>query len=218
MNNSPLIQLESLPYFTIESVRQVFSEQVDSKGSIRTALYRRMKTGSIIQLKKGLYMPRRFYELHRGDPDFSPAVSAILLPNSYLSAEYILQQFGILTEATYPVTAITPKNSRVIENPLGTFSYRHIQPSLYNGFSIAAYFGIRFARASLAKALFDFFYLRPVSRSAYALDRNLAEDLRLNLDEFRAADQAEFSMFVDESNHPKMKSIRINLARHAWPD
>ena len=102
----------------------------------RIALYRWVKAGHLIALKKGVYMHRRFYERHRQEAAFSPVVSAILLPQSYLSLEYVLQQHGILTEITYPVTAITIKNTRTITNSLGTFVYRHIQPGLYQGFQI----------------------------------------------------------------------------------
>src|SRR4030042_1907913 len=93
---------------------------------------------------------------------FEPAVSTILLPHSYLSLEYVLQQRGILTEITYPVTAITIKNTRTILNSLGTFVYRHIQPHLYFGFQIMESYGVPYAQASTAKALFDYLYLRPL--------------------------------------------------------
>jgi hypothetical protein len=43
-------------------------------------------------------MTRHFYEQHRADYLFSAAVSAILIPQSYLSLEFILQQHNLLTE------------------------------------------------------------------------------------------------------------------------
>jgi hypothetical protein len=49
-------------------------------------------------------MTRHFYEQHRADYLFSAAVSAILIPQSYLSLEFILQQHNLLTEITYPIT------------------------------------------------------------------------------------------------------------------
>ncbi len=120
-----------------------------------------MKAGQIIQLKKGVYMTRRFFEQHRADADFAPMVSAILIPQSYLSLEYILQRNAILTEMTYSITAVTLKQTRVFENKLGTFSYRNIKADLYQGFIFSEYLGIPIAQATSAKALFDFLYLRP---------------------------------------------------------
>ena len=118
MKTSNLSSLDSFPYFTIEAVKQLFGDEIASSGSIQTALYRWMKAGQIIQLKKGVYMTRRFFELHRAEADFAPAVSVILIPQSYLSMEYILQKTAILTEVTYPISAITLKQTRVFENPL----------------------------------------------------------------------------------------------------
>ena len=82
MKRSILESFDSIPYFTIESVKQVWGESAVKDGAVRTALYRWMKTGIILQLKKGVYMTRRFYERRRGGDDFSLAISAILLPQS----------------------------------------------------------------------------------------------------------------------------------------
>jgi hypothetical protein len=161
-------------------------------------------------------MPQRFYELHRREIDFSLAVSAIMLPQSYVSLEFILQRHAILTEVTYPVSAITLKNTLVIENKLGSFTYRHIKPGLYRGFSISECVGVRFAQASPAKALFDYLYLRPSSRLKRSAAYNLAEELRLNLDRFSPADQDEFTSYVETSQVKKMENILKNLRRSVW--
>ncbi len=216
MNNKLLTPLNALPYFTIEAVRQLLDAETLAAGSLQTALYRWMKLGEIIQIKKGVYMTRRFYELHRADADFAPAVSAILIPQSYLSLQYVLQRNAILTEVTYPITAITPKHTRVFENNLGTFTYRNIKESLYTGFTMSEYMGIPFYQASLAKALFDYLYLRPWAGSGLGEHYNLAEDLRLNLDEFSEKDQFEFSEFIEISKSMKMARILDNLRKTVW--
>ena len=216
MNKNIFSSLDLLPYFTIESVKQLFGDGASNAATLRTVLYRWMKTDRVIQLKKGVYMPRRFYELHRREIDFSLAVSAILLPQSYLSLEFILQRHAILTEVTYPVSAITLKNTLVIENKLGSFTYRHIKPALYRGFSISECTGILFAQASPAKALFDYLYLRPVSGLIRSPAYNLAEELRLNLDNFSLTDQDEFASYVETSQVKKMEPILKNLRRSVW--
>lgn len=212
MKKSILDLLGSLPYFTIEGAKQLFDDGSAGEATVRTALYRWMKVGQVIQLKNGIYMARRFFELHRGDEDFSPAISAIILPQSYVSLEFILQRYSILTEVTYPVSAVTVKNTRVIENDLGTFSYRHVKTGLYHGFTISEYHGIPFAQASVAKALFDYLYLRPWS----AVSTNLAEELRLNLEDFSPSHQEEFSHYVITSESQKMVRILKNLRRTIW--
>jgi hypothetical protein len=211
-----LSSLEFFPYFTIEAVKQLLGDDSAAAGTIQTALYRWMKAGQIIQLKKGVYMTRRFFEQHRADADFAPMVSMILIPQSYLSLEYILQRNAILTEMTYPVTAVTLKQTRVFENKLGTFTYRNIKMGLYQGFIFSEYMGIPIAQATAAKALFDFLYFRPWKAGKRLADYNLAEDLRLNLEDFSESDQVEFAAFVEISNSKKMKQILDNLRKTVW--
>jgi len=216
MRHTILSSFENLPYFTIEGFRQIAGDDIADDARARTALYRWAKAGHLIALKKGVYMHRRFYERHRQEAAFSPVVSAILLPQSYLSLEYVLQQHGILTEVTYPVTAITIKNTRTITNSLGTFVYRHIRLDLYQGFQIAEAYGIPYAQASLAKALFDYLYLHPFPENIKPQHYNLAEELRLNLDEFTAAEREEFAGYVTTSGMAKMQRILKNLEQHVW--
>ncbi len=216
MKSENLSSLESLPYFTIEAVKQLTGDESAAAGTIQTALYRWMKTGQIIQLKKGVYMTRRFFEQHRADADFAPMVSAILIPQSYLSLEYILQRNAILTDMTYPVTAVTLKQTRIFENKLATFSYRNIKADLYQGFSFSEYMGIPIAQATVSKALFDFLYFHPWKGSRQLADYDLAEDQRLNLEDFSESDQVEFETFVEFSNSKKMEQILKNLRKTVW--
>jgi len=216
MKSTILSSLDAFPYFTIEAVKQLLGDESVAAGTIQTALYRWMKAGQIIQLKKGVYMAHRFFENHRADANFAPIVSAILIPRSYLSLEYILQRNAILTEMTYPVTAVTLKQTRIFENKLGTFSYRNIKADLYQGITFSEYLGIPFAQATVAKALFDFLYLRPWKGGRRLVGYDLAEDLRLNLEEFSENDQVEFATFVEISKSKKMDQILKNLRKTVW--
>lgn len=216
MNKSILSSFESHPYFTIADVKQLCQEKPGATGSIQTSLYRWMKTGQLYQLKNGVYMTRQFFRMHRPDVDFSSAVSAILIPQSYLSTVYVLQRYSILTEITYPISAITLKHTRVIVNKLGTFTYSHIKPDLFTGFIEYEYMGIPIHYATLAKALFDYLYLRSTRANLRSRDYDLAEDLRLNLDEFSERDRDEFAEFVEMSKSRKMNDIMNNLKRNIW--
>jgi predicted transcriptional regulator of viral defense system len=210
-----LIPFESMPYFTIEGFRQATGTESPDQ-VVRNLLYRWAKAGHLLQLKNGVYMTRRFYEQHRGDYLFSAAISAILIPQSYLSLEFILQRHNLLTEVTYPITCITTKVTRRIVNEIGTYWYRNIRPDLYRGFTISEYFGIRVAEATLGKALFDYLYLRPLPTTYRSKKLNLAEELRLNLDELSAPDRNEFSRFVEESQSRKMNYILNNFRSKVW--
>lgn len=189
---------------------------METPHQVRTLLHRWGQAGHILQLKKGIYMTRTFYEQHRADYQFSAAVSAILMPQSYLSLEFILGQYNLLTEVTYPITCITTKNTRRIINPIGTFWYRNIRDDLYHGFAITEYFGIRIAQASIAKALFDYLYLRPLPASYRNPRTDLAGELRLNLDEFSTLDREDFSHIVEKSKSRKMTDILNNFRSNVW--
>ena len=207
---------DNIPYFTISGFKEVLqAEEADSQ-RIRAILSRWAKMGHIIRLKKGVYMTRRFYERNRNYASFTPAISSIILQQSYLSLEYILQHANILTEITYLVTALTLKNTKEIKNDLGTFVYRHIKLPLYTGFTQENFFGVIFNRASVAKALFDYFYFRPLPRNLRSHKINLAEELRLNLDELPPKTREEFEKYIIISNSPKMNFIYENLREKIW--
>ena len=214
MKTNLLLLFENHPYFTIEGFRQATG--MENPEQVRALLYRWAKADHILQLKKGVYMTRRFYEQHSADYNFLSMVSAILVPQSYLSLDFILQKHNILTEITYPVTCITLKNTKKINNSLGVFWYRHMREDLYQGFTIEEVHGVRFAQASLAKALFDFLYLRPIPAKYRALKVDLAKELRLKIDELSPDDREEFSSYIDASDSPKMKEIDKNFRRNAW--
>jgi hypothetical protein len=214
MKNTSLLPFEKIPYFTTEGYKQAAG--IESSHSACIQLHRWAQSGSLMPIKKGVYMTRRFYEQYRRDAEFTAAVSAIILPQSYVSLEYVLQQHNLLTDVTYPVTCITPKNTRTITNPIGTFWYRNIRSDLYNGFTIQSYKGIRYASATLAKALFDYLYLRPIPAAYRTRKFNLAEELRLNLEDVKKVVQREFAELVEASGSTKMNAILENFRSHPW--
>jgi predicted transcriptional regulator of viral defense system len=214
MKTDLLKPFERIPYFTIEGFKQMSG--MEDPHQVRVLLHRWARAGHILPLKKGTYMTRRFHDQHRGDRPFPAAVSAILLPHSYLSLEFILQRHNLLTETTHPITCITTKNTRRILNPTGTFWYRHIREDLFYGFNITEYFGIRIAEARPAKALFDYLYLRPLPVSLRDAGLDLAGELRLNLEELSTSEREEFSRFVESSLSRKLTDILDNFRRYPW--
>ncbi|MFZ5912073.1 MAG: type IV toxin-antitoxin system AbiEi family antitoxin domain-containing protein [Chloroflexota bacterium] len=209
MKTDLLLPFENIPYFSLEAFKQ--SADIESPHTARMLLHRWAKSGRILMLKRGIYMSRQFYERHQGDEAFSMAVSAVLLPQSYVSLEFVLQQNNLLTEITYPITCITAKNTRTIENAIGAFWYRNIRKDLYAGYSISEYHGIRYAKASVAKALFDYLYLRPIPAAYRSSKIDLAEELRLNLDELDSSSLDEFARYTENSGSQKMQAILDNF-------
>jgi hypothetical protein len=216
MTLSILDYFERLPYFTIAGVRQLMDPSKNTEQRSRELLSRWAQASQIIMLKRGVYMTRLFYELHHDDADFTPAVSSILVPSSYVSLEYVLQRSGALTELTYPVTAVTTKKTRTIVNKLGIFDYRHVKPPLYLGFRRMIFYDLVFHYASTSKALFDFLYLRPLPRAFRSAGFDMVEELRLNITDFDAESREEFGGYVERSGSEKMRYILAVFRRTAW--
>ena len=216
LNRKLLPKFSSLPYFTIEGFRQAAGMGLDENQYSRKVLSRWVKSGDVIRLKNGVYMSREFYYEHKQDLRFTLCVSKIIKPQSYISLETILQRNGILAEATYPITAVTVKHTRVFENSIGTFSYRSIKPCLFMGFNTFPYYGINIAEASVAKALFDYLYFRTLSAAVRVNGFDLVEELRLNLYDLVEEDRVAFSDFARKSGVRKMIEIDDYFRRAIW--
>ena len=216
LNKRFLSKFSSFPYFTIEGFRQAAGIGIDEEPYSRKVLNRWAKSGDVLRLKNGVYMSREFYYQHKQDLRFTACVSAIIKPQSYVSLETILQRNGVLTEATYPITAVTVKHTRVFENSIGTFTYRSIKPVLFLGFTTFPYYGIAIAEASLAKALFDYLYFRTLSAAVRSNGFDLVEELRLNLSDLVEEERAAFSDLARKSGVRKMIEIDDYFRRTIW--
>ncbi|MGK5083355.1 hypothetical protein WDW37_08605 [Bdellovibrionota bacterium FG-1] len=108
--------------------------------------------------------------------------NALYFP-SYISAEWALQHYGLLTDRVYTVTSVTPRKTKDFETSLGHFQFQHLHKHRYAfGYTIHPEFDFLIARPE--KALLDYLNLRdhemhwPSSREMEAYFR---ENLRINL-------------------------------------
>ena len=217
MNKSILDVFEDTPYFTLQAIQQLSTEDDLVPGSVQTALYRWMRNGAVIQLRKGIYMTKAAYESHSGEPEFEAAASAIIVPKSYLSMESVFKLEGISNGNPKKITCITKGNTRSIKNTIGTFTYRHVKPEIFNHYGIREYHGILISVASLPKALFDFFYFyRFPAHSLAGVEKEIEKSNAVDLHSFSLSDQELFTMLVDESGSRKMRLINNALRRCIW--
>jgi hypothetical protein len=82
-----------------------------------------LKNGDLIQVKRGLYV---FGEAHRKGLLSLEVVSGMLVQPSYISREYALQKYGLLTERVETITCMTIGNKKQFETPIGRFDYAFI--------------------------------------------------------------------------------------------
>jgi len=184
--------LENLSYFN----KSTISQYIDIKAeSLSANINRWIKNGTLIQLKKGFYVTSNYYEKLQSKSLYLEFIANKLRVPSYLSLEYVLQKYSILSEAVYSITSITSKSGRVYTNDLGQFIYRNIKDELFTGFNILENNGFGVKEASKAKALFDWLYLK-LFRSK-EINIEILESFRLNIDSFKQKDFKEFKSYCE---------------------
>jgi len=82
-----------------------------------------LRKGSIIRIKKGLYI---FGDEYRRSPFSREILANLIYGPSYISLEYALQHYGLIPERVETVTSVTTGRSRKFSTPVGLFTYRMI--------------------------------------------------------------------------------------------
>ena len=155
-----------------------------SKGRIQKQLSRWSASGKLVQLRRGLYSVAPPYSNTTPHPFL---IANRLKPASYVSLQSALAYHGIIPEHVPVVTSVTTGRPGKVTNPLGTFIFRHIKPSLLHGFvQIEAAPGQFAVVATSEKSLLDLVYLTPRGDSrAYLEELRLANLDTLDLDWLR---------------------------------
>src|SRR3989338_9807056 len=108
--------LDDVPCFTKASLRLVFG---GSEDALNERIKRALRKDELISLRNGLYTTRIYYLTEPDKSAFLEFVASRLTPLSYISSTYILSQYQLLTESTYPLTSVTLQNTRSFQNTLG---------------------------------------------------------------------------------------------------
>jgi len=146
-------------------------------GEVRRQLSRWVKTGKVIQLRRGYYVLGQPFCKRPGHP-FVLANS--MDPGSYVSLQSALAFHGLIPEHVPVVTSVTRGRPGRWDTQVGSFEYRHLKPTMLAGYEVVEPLpGQRAFVAGPAKALADLLYLHPGSD-----DPAYIEELRLqNLEE-----------------------------------
>ncbi|PIR72305.1 MAG: hypothetical protein COU42_01705 [Candidatus Nealsonbacteria bacterium CG10_big_fil_rev_8_21_14_0_10_36_24] len=200
--------VRELPYFSFEDLSPIEK----NKDYLKILLSRYENGGKVVRLKKGSYVVSEFIDKIKAKGEFSSYLeflANILYQPSYLSLDYILYRHNILTELPVNFTSIAKNKTAIFSNKLGSFIYRKVKDDLFCGFKIKEEGGFSIAKATKAKALFDFIYLRKNALT----DKKAIEELRLNLDDFAEKDIKEVELYVKIEKSKKMKEIFKNIFR-----
>lgn len=204
-----LSRLARMPYFTIGGLN-VFAFKASY---LCVFLSRLEERGEIIRLKRGFYVSRAYCDSikNRGKwTRYLEFIAAKLYSPAYLSLDYVLYEHNLLTEAPVNFTLVAANKTAVYKNALGLFSYHKVKEPLFCGYKTTEEGGFPVYRASKAKALFDFLYLR---RNLLAGEGAFMA-LRLNLEHLANADIAEFAKFSVISKMSKM-NLMVNWIKNA---
>ena len=151
------------PIFTsVEAQLVAFKE---NPKLVNLQLHQWRKNGDLVQLKRGLYAFK--------EREMKPAnLAKSLYSPCYFSLDFILSLAGIMAEAVFAYTLVTPKPTRCFETPYGNFYYHTIKKEAFTGYDPQT------LMAEKEKALVDYFYLNSGKLKA---DNRFWEESRLEV-------------------------------------
>lgn len=155
-----------MPVFSRTDVLKLFPEEPVNQ--INTQLYRMIKRGDLIGLKRGMYV---FPNLNIDEF----VIANKLYSPSYVSLESALNIFGVIPDIPSVVTSVTTVTSKKINTSLGNFKYSKINENLFFGYKsiLDERSGFYYSIANSEKALLDLIYIRKVKNlSEYRVDLN----------------------------------------------
>jgi len=200
-----------MPLFSKQNIAIYFKGKINT---LNAQIKYAFKIGDILKLKNGLYISNDFYIRSKNKDGLREYVASQLKSPSYLSKEYVMQKYNLLTEAIYGITSVTLKTRKQYQNFLGSFIYSSIKKDFYFGYNEKRYLSNVYFEADKSKAVFDYLYLKKNIGSK--LKQEILEDLRINWENFSKED---FNLFYDyclKSESKKMKRIASILKKSIY--
>jgi predicted transcriptional regulator of viral defense system len=163
----------------------------DSPDYLRRQLSGWVRAGKIWQLRRGLYALAPPFQKSAPHPFL---VANQMVSGSYVSLQSALACYGLIPEYVPVITSVTTQRPGEWDNPVGHFTYRHVQADLFFGYHhLEVDNGQSAFIASPEKALLDLVYLQPGGD-----DPSYLESLRLqNLDRLKTGELRRIANLVD---------------------
>ncbi|MCD7889817.1 MAG: hypothetical protein LUG23_07900 [Oscillospiraceae bacterium] len=183
-------------------------EELKSYANPKNKLSRMVRNGEVFPIVKGLY------ETDRNTP--AHLLAGSIYGPSYISFEYALSFYGMISEAVYTVTCATfeKKKKKRYEKAFGSFSYRDIPSEAFPlGIRIMKDGDYYYRIATPEKALCDKLYtVKPVANSAQ-MKTLLFDDLRIDEDELMKLDLGEIERMAGSYHSTNVKKLCTVLKR-----
>lgn len=194
--------VKTLPAFTMEDLSPIEQD----KTYLKILLSRYAQKGKLIRLKKGMYTTQAYIdtvEKTQRIDTYKTFLANLLYEPSYLSLEYMLFNYHLLTDMPIQFTSMSTRKTTIFQNPLGQYRYHSITDALFVGFTKHVSGGFTIQQATKAKALFDFLYLR----QHLLFDTNAIDELRLNTDLLTVEDKKEFWDWITQSESQRLRAV-----------
>ncbi|KPA18327.1 hypothetical protein MHK_001435 [Candidatus Magnetomorum sp. HK-1] len=94
----------------------------------RDKITKLLNSGVIIRVKKGIYT---LGEAYRKGPVCKEVLANMIFGPSYISLEYALYFYGMISERVETITNITNKRKKIYNTPSGIFTYHYLNPKKY---------------------------------------------------------------------------------------
>lgn len=159
-------------------------DQLSSYASPKARLTRMLKSGKLIQVRRGLYVD---------DPDTpKQALAPLIYGPSYLSFQYALSLYGLIPERVTVLTSASYDKNRdkLFRTPLGEFRYWYLPTGVYPyGLRLEEEQGLAYMIASPEKALCDAVYKIPSITSRKGMESLLLSDWRMEKEALLSLDR-----------------------------
>ncbi len=142
-------------------------------------------------------------------------VSNRIYSPSYISLQWAMSHYRWIPEGVYTITAITSLKTQDFNTGIGTFSYKHVKPSLMFGYRLVSFENTMYKLAEPEKLILDYLYLNASINSLEDL-----ESLRLNVSELRSLLEKQklqdyLAMFKNKALEKRVKILTEQLLKHA---
>lgn len=211
MKKIKLDYLDNLLLFTKESLRQW--EKNENALSFNIKYWTKNKL--IVPLKKGVYILRSRFEKEENKDLYLEYLANKIYEPSYISGEYVMSKYNLLTEAVYGISSITTRKTKSFDTTLGNFNYYSVGSRLFFGYEIVKFYSANIMIAKKSKAVFDFLYLR-FFRNALISDNSI-EELRINWENLTKKEFENVGKYASDSKNKRVLQV-ISLIKKKYYD
>jgi predicted transcriptional regulator of viral defense system len=162
-----------------------------------------LKSGDIIRIKKGLYLPGTAQGENQKE-----IIAGMLYGPSYISLEYALMHYKMIPEQVKTVTCITTQKPKLYTTPAGSFRYQHIRRELFHlGLEHHLTGQTGFWLASKEKALCDLVYYLGKSLSVDEIETLLLDNMRIETTELQSLDLPKLEGWLTIYHYLSMENL-----------